>query len=148
MERTLAKQRPLFQREFSSWRARGRSALCGMDPISKDERTWAVIAHLSAFAMYLTGVGHLLGPLIVWLAKREGRPFVEDQAKEALNFQISFTIYFIAAVVLCFTVIGLVIGVPLLWVLPVFQIVCMIVAAIKAMDGTSFRYPLTMRLIK
>ena len=119
-----------------------------MDSISKEERTWAMIAHLSAFAMYLTGIGHLLGPLIIWLSKRDGNPFVEEQAKEALNFQISFTIYFVAAIALCFTVIGLPIGVPALWVLPVFHVVCMIIAAIKANDGTHFRYPLTLRLIQ
>ncbi len=119
-----------------------------METIRKEERTWAMLAHLSAFAMYLTGIGHLLGPLIIWLAKREGNPFVDEQAKEALNFQISFTIYTIAAVVVCFTVIGLVVGVPLLWVLPIFHVVCMVIAAIKAIDGTHFRYPLTLRLIK
>jgi uncharacterized Tic20 family protein len=119
-----------------------------METIPKEERLWAVLAHLSAFAMYLTGIGHLLGPLIVWLAKREGRPFVEDQAKEALNFQISFTIYTVAAIALCFTIIGLVVALPALWLLPIFHIICMVIAAIKAHDGVAFRYPLTLRLIK
>lgn len=119
-----------------------------MDEIDKEQRTWAMIAHLSAFAMYLTGIGHLLGPLIVWLAKRGGKPFIDDQGHEALNFQISITIYAIAAVVLCFTVILAIIGVPVLIALGVFQIVCMIIAAIKASDGVAFRYPLTIRLIK
>jgi len=119
-----------------------------MTPISKDERLWAMIAHLSAFAMYATGIGHILGPLIIWLWKRDGNPFVAEQAREALNFQISFTIYVAAAVALCLTVVGLVIGVPALWALPVFQIVCIIIAAIKANDGVHFRYPLTLRLIK
>ena len=118
-----------------------------MNSISKEERTWAMIAHLSAFAMYLTGIGHILGPLIVWLAKREGKPFIDDQAKEALNFQISVTIYAIAGVVLCLTVILMIIGIPFLILLGVFQIVCMIIAAIKASDGVAYRYPLTLRLI-
>ena len=118
-----------------------------MDTISKEERTWAMLAHLSAFAMYLTFIGHLLGPFIVWLAKKDGNPFVNDQAKEALNFQITFSIYVIIVVILYFTIIGIVIAIPATIVLPTFHIVCMIIAAIKANDGVAFRYPLTIRLI-
>lgn len=118
--------------------------------IEKDQRTWAMIAHLSAFAYYfpLTGIGHILGPLIVWLSKRDGNPFVDDQAKEALNFQISLTIYVVAAVIMCITVIGLVIGIPILLCVHAFQIVCIVIGAIKAYDGIAFRYPLNLRLIK
>ena len=114
----------------------------------KDERTWAMVAHLSAFSYYITGIGIILGPLIVWLAKRDGNPFVDEQAKEALNFQISIVIYYIAAILLCFTVILAVIGVPILIGLHVFQVICMIIAAIKANDGIAFRYPATIRLVK
>ena len=103
-----------------------------------------MIAHLSGFAGYFTGIGHLLGPLIVWLSKRDGNPFIDDQGKEALNFQISITIYFAISVLLCFVLVGFV----LLGVVSVFQIVCMIIAAIKASDGIAFRYPLTLRLVK
>lgn len=116
--------------------------------ISKDERLWAMLAHFSAFAMYFTGIGYFLGPLIVWLIKRDGHPFVDDQGKEALNFQITITLIFITAVLLCFTIIGMVIGVPVLLGLHLYQIVCIIIAGIKASDGVAFRYPLTIRLIK
>jgi uncharacterized Tic20 family protein len=119
-----------------------------MEESSKEQRTWAMVAHLSAFAYYVTGIGHLLGPLIVWLMKRDGNPFVDDQGKEALNFQISITIYGIAAVVMCFTVILALVGVPILIGLHLFQIVCIIIAAIKANEGVAFRYPLNLRLIK
>ncbi len=104
---------------------------------------WATIAHLSAFAIYFSGVGHILGPLIVWLLKREGNPFVDDQAKEALNFQISVTIYGIGGILLCFVLIG----VPLLIALGVFHFVCMIIAAVKANEGVAYRYPLTIRFL-
>jgi len=120
----------------------------GTQTPSNDERTWALIAHLSAFAMYFSGVGHIIGPLVVWLLKRDGNPFVEDQAKEALNFQISFTIYAVAAVAVCFTIVGLVVGIPILMILPIYHIICMIIAAIKAHEGVAFRYPLTLRLIQ
>jgi len=115
---------------------------------TKEQRTWAMIAHLSAFAYYLTGIGHLLGPLIVWLAKRDGNPFINDQGREALNFQISVTLYGLVGVVLTMTVILAVIGIPALIALHVFQIVCIIIAAIKANDGVAFRYPLTIRFLK
>jgi uncharacterized Tic20 family protein len=115
---------------------------------TKDERTWAMIAHLSALAMYVTGIGHILGPLIVWLSKRDGNPFIEDQAKEALNFQISITIYGIVAFLVAFTVILAPISLAAVFVLPAFQLVCMIIATIKANDGVAFRYPLTLRLVK
>lgn len=114
----------------------------------KEERLWAMLAHLSAFAYYVSGIGHIIGPLIIWLAKRDGHSFIDDQAKEALNFQISVTLYALGAVLLCFTVILAIIGIPILIGLHVFQIVCMIIAAIKANDGVAFRYPLTLRLIK
>jgi uncharacterized protein len=119
-----------------------------MEETSKEQRTWAMIAHASAFAMYLTGVGHIVGPLIVWLAKRDGNPFIDDQGKEALNFQISITIYYIASVILIFTLIGAFIGIPAMIAIGVFQFVCIIIAAIKASDGVAFRYPLTLRLVK
>jgi uncharacterized Tic20 family protein len=115
---------------------------------TKDERTWAMIAHLSAFAYYVSGVGHIVGPLIVWLAKRDGNPFIEDQAKEALNFQITITIIGLVALIMVFTVILAIIGIPVLIGLHLFQIICMIIAAIKANEGVAFRYPLTLRLIK
>jgi uncharacterized Tic20 family protein len=122
--------------------------LTRMDLPDKDQRTWAMIAHLSAFAYYITGIGHILGPLIVWLSKRDGNPFVDDQAKEALNFQISITLYVIAAVIMCLTVVLAVVGIPILIGVHAFQIVCMIIAAIKAHDGVAFRYPLALRFIK
>jgi uncharacterized Tic20 family protein len=115
---------------------------------SKEERTWATIAHLSAFAMYFSGVGHIVGPLVVWLIKRDTLPFVDDQAKEALNFQISWTIYLIANFVLFFTIIGAVVAIPLFYILPIFHVVCMIVAAFKANEGMRYRYPLTFRFLK
>lgn len=119
-----------------------------MDLPNKEERMWATIAHLSAFAYYFTLVGHIIGPLVVWLAKRDGQPFVDDQAKEALNFQITVTVIGIVAVILCFTVVLAIVGIPILISLHLYQIVCMIIATIKANDGVAFRYPLTIRFIK
>ena len=62
---------------------------------SKDERTWAMLSHFSALCMFIFPFGNILAPLIIWLIKKEEMSFVEDQAKQVLNFHISMTIYFV-----------------------------------------------------
>lgn len=109
------------------------------------ERNWAVIAHLSALLGFvLWGVGNVLGPLIVWLVKRGEMPFVDDQGREALNFQITI---FLAGL-MCSSMIFLGVGVPLLFALSVFDLVFAIIGAIKASEGVAYRYPINLRLIK
>ena len=73
----------------------------------KDARLWAMLCHLSTFAgMVGIPFGNILGPLIIWLIKKDEYPFVDDQGKEALNFQISMTVYLIVSVLLCFVLVG------------------------------------------
>ena len=109
------------------------------------ERNWAVIAHLSALLGFvLWGVGNVLGPLIVWLVKKGEMPFLDDQGREALNFQITI---FLAGLV-CSSMIFLGVGVPLLFALSVFDLVFTIIGAIKASEGVAYRYPVNLRLIK
>lgn len=112
----------------------------------------AVGCHLLGFLIFvIPGVGHILGPLALWLLKRDGNPFVDDQGKEALNFQISYTFWALVALALAFTLFWTVV-VPLLAVvalvvLAVVWFVAMLVAAARAGRGHAFRYPLTLRLI-
>ena len=114
----------------------------GQDP--KEERTWAMVCHLAALAGYIIPVaGNIVGPLIIWLMKKEQFALVNDQGRESLNFQISITIYAIIAGLLAFVGIGLV----LLPVVGIFALVMIIMAAIKANEGVAYRYPLTMRFI-
>ncbi|MDZ7344612.1 MAG: DUF4870 domain-containing protein [candidate division KSB1 bacterium] len=108
-----------------------------------DQNTWAMLCHLSTFAGFIIPFGNIVGPLLVWLIKKDEFPLVEDQGKEALNFQISMTIYIIASIVL----ILLLIGIPLLVGLCLFDIIVTVIAAIKANQGEKFRYPLAIRLI-
>jgi uncharacterized Tic20 family protein len=114
-----------------------------------DERMWAMLGHLSAFTAFITGIGCVLGPLIVWLIKRDTMPFAGEQAKEALNFNITCII---AAVVLwIFAIItlgiGLLIVIPLGFALFAAWLVLTIVAAVKANSGEHYRYPFTLRLV-
>jgi uncharacterized protein len=88
--------------------------------------------------------GHLLGPLIVWLVKRDESPEIDAHGKEALNFQISMLIYNAVAAIFCLVLIGF-FFLAILWVL---NAVFVIIAAIQASDGKFYRYPMTIRFIQ
>jgi uncharacterized Tic20 family protein len=112
---------------------------------SRDVRTWNVLCHATALAgFFVPWAGHILGPLIVWLAKRNDSPEIDEHGKESLNFQISMLIYNVIAGVLCLVLIGFVI----LAILHILNLVLVIVASIQASEGKLYRYPLTIRLIK
>ncbi len=117
----------------------------GISPeITREESNWATFCHLAAFAIFiLPPVGHIIAPLILWLLKRHDSAFIDEHGKEAVNFQISISIY----AVFCFVLIFLLIGLPVALVLFLFWAICIIYAAIQANDGMSFRYPLTIRLL-
>ena len=120
--------------------------------ISSEERQWAMFAHLSALAGLITGgLGCFLGPLIIWLVKRETMPFVNDQGKEALNFNI--TVLGVSVILWVVGTILLVILIGFLFYLAafavgVFWLVMTIIAGIKANEGVAYRYPFTLRLVK
>jgi len=107
------------------------------------ERTFAMLCHILAFAGLVFPLGNILGPLVMWLVKKEGMPLVDDQGKESLNFQISVTIYGAACALLSFVVIGI----PLAIALGVFWLAAIITGAVKASNGQRFRYPLTIRFV-
>jgi uncharacterized protein len=110
---------------------------------SKAERDWALFAHLSALLVYMTAIGGILVPFVIWLVKREDMPFAAQQAKEALNFQITVYLSAIACGLLCFVLIGF----PLLVVLLIAHVVLTIIATMKASEGIAYRYPYNLRLI-
>ncbi len=114
------------------------------DVPNQDACQWAMICHLASLA----GLGtipfaNMLGPLIVWLLKKDSHPFIDDQGKESLNFQITMMILqFAAAATFC---VG--IGIILLPIVAVYGIVMPIIAAVKSNKGELYRYPATLRLI-
>ncbi len=113
--------------------------------VNKDARMWAMICHLSALAgLVVPVVGCIVGPLVIWQIKKEEFPFVDEQGKEAVNFQISMLIYGIVAGLLCFACVGFV----LLPAVAIFDLIFLLIAAVKANDGYHYRYPLTIRFIK
>lgn len=113
--------------------------------VPQNHRLWATFTHLAAFAGYfLPPVGHLLGPLILWLIKKNEMPFVDDQGKEAINFQITMTL----ATLVSLALIPVLIGFVLLPAVVIFQVVFVILAAVKANDGVFYRYPLCIRFFR
>ena len=110
-----------------------------------EANTWAMLCHLTALSIYI-GIpfGNLIVPLIIWLIKREEFAFVDEQGKESLNFQISMTIYGIAAGLLCLALIGFVL-VP---VIVVAHIVLTIMATVKTNQGEGYSYPFSIKFIK
>lgn len=102
---------------------------------TKDEKAMGLLAHL-------LGIIGVIGPLIIWLIKKDSSPFVEDQAKESLNFQITVLIVWAAAGVLSFAHLGFIM--PLI---PIANLVFCIIAAMKANEGIKYRYPFALRLI-
>ncbi|MEM9882113.1 MAG: DUF4870 domain-containing protein [Planctomycetota bacterium] len=106
----------------------------------EDDKNMGMLAHLlGAFTGFL-------GPLIIWLVKKDDSPFVDQEGKESLNFQITALIVYVAlapiSVITC--------GFGAILYFPVFiaVFVLCIIAALKAKDGVAYRYPLTIRLLK
>ena len=107
-------------------------------------RNSAVVAHLSTFAGLVVPFGSVIGPLAVWLTRRDRDPFIDQAGREALNFGITIAIYgsvlLVAALML--------VGIPFLIVGVVAWVVLASLAAVKASQGQAYRYPLTMRLVR
>lgn len=118
----------------------------------KNIRTWTVLCHASAFlGFFIPAAGHVLGPLLVWLLKRDESPEIDAHGKESLNFQLSMFIYTAALGVVCFILMFVLIGfllIPLFAILYVADLVLVIIASLKASEGQLYRYPVTIRLIE
>jgi uncharacterized protein len=129
------------------------SALPPAPPIglSSDERMWAMFGHLSALTGLITGgIGYVVGPLIIWQVKKDTMPFAASEAKEALNFNISWLLWMLILGAVTFVLTIFVIGVlliPVLAILGIAWIVFSIIAGLKANEGKPYRYPLTIRFI-
>src|SRR6201984_3143841 len=107
---------------------------------ASDIKTWCVLCHAAALAgIFFHVLGHIFGPLIVWLLKRHDSPEIDAHGKESLNFQLSMLIYNIVAGILILVVIGI----PLLILLYLLNIVFVIIASLQASDGKLYRYPMT-----
>jgi len=107
-----------------------------------DERTWGMLAHLSALLGLFITIP-FLGPLIVYLVYRDRSAYVRRQSAEALNFNISIAIYFIVSAILWLVIIGIFLSIALF----VYWLVEVIIASVAANRGEEHRYPLTIRFV-
>lgn len=105
-----------------------------------------MFCHLASLAGYVLTVpfAGALGPLVIWLIKKDEFPQVDAHGKEALNFQISVALYSLICLLLVFVLIGIFLGIALV----IFDLICVILAAVKANQGEFFRYPLCIRFVK
>jgi uncharacterized Tic20 family protein len=108
-----------------------------------EERKWAMFAHIGTFSSMFVPLGNFIAPIVIWQLKKNESEFVVDQAKEALNFQISVIIYALISFLLVFIFIGFF----LIFALVIFSLIIVIVAGVKANDGEYYRYPMCIRLI-
>jgi len=113
-------------------------------PRDKNENTMGILCHVLALAGFVVPFGSILGPLVMWLIKRAESPYLDAAGKEAVNFNISWTIYLAVAAFSMFLLIGFL----LFPIVAVAWLIFVIMASIKASDGVIYRYPLTIRLIK
>lgn len=114
-------------------------------PSATAPRNWAAACHLAALCGYASmPMGFVLGPLIVWAIARDKHPLVDDQGKEAINFQLSILLYTLA----CIPLICLCVGIVLLILLSLMNFIFIIVATVRASSGERYRYPLTIRFLK
>jgi uncharacterized Tic20 family protein len=112
---------------------------------AKTNTTWGMLCHLLSLCQLLgIPLGNVIGPLVLWLVKRKEDPFVEVCGKESVNFQLSMTLYMVISFLLMFVFIGFFTLIAVM----VLNIVYTIIAAIKASEGISYRYPATIRFIK
>jgi len=111
---------------------------------TQSERDWAMFCHLSAFAGYFFPFGGILGPIICWISRKDESEWVNFNGKSSLNFQLSLLLYTVLAIPLCF----IIVGIPVLIFLFILEIVCIIVASIRAAKGEVFKYPLSIPFIQ
>lgn len=112
-------------------------------PADAESRNWAMAAHLSALIVLLGLPLPFVGPLVVWLLRRDTDPYATEHAKEALNFNITATIAFLVASLSIFVLVGFL----LLPALGIVWFVLVIIGGVRAANGEVFRYPATLRFV-
>jgi uncharacterized Tic20 family protein len=119
--------------------------------MDEQAQSWAMWCHLASLANFvLPSLGNIIGPLVVWLIARDRHPFIDDQGREALNFQITMTIALwlsalIAGILTC-VLIGLLLW-PLVGLIWIYSVVMPIVAGLQAKEGGLYRYRYNFRFL-
>jgi len=109
-----------------------------------DEKQMGMFCHLAAFAGLVIPFGSIVGPLVIWLMKKDTSAYIDYHGKEAVNFQITMAIAFFVSFILMFVIIGFFLVAGLM----IFELVVIIIAAIRASEGVEYQYPFNFRFIK
>jgi uncharacterized Tic20 family protein len=121
-------------------------ATAGHASVKADDKQWGMYAHLSALLGVPLAGFTFIGPILCWLYKREGSPFVDAHGKEAVNFQLTMFVPFVVTLVLAASI------TTYLFVLPIgvllFGGVMAIMAGMQANEGKMYQYPVCVRVIK
>lgn len=114
-----------------------------MDTNAISDKQWALIAHLGTLAGYVIPFGNIIVPLVVYVSKKDESEYVREHARESLNFQITFTLLVIAAVI----TIVLMVGILFLIILPIVNLIFVILAALAIDKGEFYHYPLAIKFV-
>lgn len=109
-----------------------------------DQSRWAMLCHAASLAGFAIPFGNILGPLLVWILKKDEMPLVDDQGKEAMNFQITMTLLYLCS----FLLVILMVGILFLVIAGLLSVIFTVVAMVKASEGVAYRYPFALRLVK
>lgn len=109
-----------------------------------DERNWAMFCHLASFSGAIIPFGHVVGPLILWSMKKNDSELVDREGKKSINFQLSMSLYFFISALLL--IVG--IGVLLLIGLALLNLIFVILAIVKTLNGEDYQYPLSINFLK
>ena len=114
------------------------------DSNERESRQWSMFLHLSVLTTYIVPLAGLVAPIVIWQMKKNDSPKLDTHGKIVVNWVLSMILYMIVSVVLSFVIIGL----PMLLALVVLNIVFPIIGGIKANNGETWRYPLSIRFMK
>ncbi|MBI3898240.1 MAG: DUF4870 domain-containing protein [Gammaproteobacteria bacterium] len=112
-----------------------------------EENQFAMLMHLAQFANFLLPFAGLILPIVMWSTYKEKSPLIDANGRNIINWLISATIYCVGAFVVCWTIIGLVIGIPVLFAIAIMSVVFTIIGAVKANKGEAWKYPLSIKFL-
>jgi uncharacterized Tic20 family protein len=120
--------------------------------IDKEERKWAMFCHLAGLAglsPILPAVGSAVAPLLIWQLKADEFPFVAEQGRRAVNFQLSMLLYVTIGTIICIASLVGAFLIPVVFcVFGLVDVIFVLLAAVRANSGRHYRYPLTIRFFR
>jgi uncharacterized protein len=112
--------------------------------MSQDEKNWGMFCHVAVFAGCIVPLGNIVGPLVIWLMKKDQYGFVDYNARQAMNFQITFFIAMLGGLLLSFVLIGILMMIGF----GIFALVATIKAIMASSRGEYYSYPCSIQFIR